>query len=55
MWLEWLDFGELLLVVALVLMALMVAIEAHGRRRERELLAATIEAEYRFYCRLGRL
>ncbi|HEY7208732.1 MAG TPA: hypothetical protein VH477_00555 [Bryobacteraceae bacterium] len=58
MGLEFVDLGALLLAVALVLTALILAFESVERRREsrreRNLLAA-IDAEYRLYCRMGRL
>lgn len=58
MWLQWLDLGDLLLAVAVLFTSLIVLCESLERRREnrreRSVLAA-IEAEYRLYCRMGRL
>lgn len=59
MWaLEFVNLGNLLLGVAVLLGTLIVVFELVERkresRRERTLLAA-IEAEYQVYCRMGRL
>jgi protein-S-isoprenylcysteine O-methyltransferase Ste14 len=58
MWLEWFDIGDLLLAVAVLFTSLIVLFELLERRREnrreRTVLEA-IEAEYRMYCRMGRL
>jgi protein-S-isoprenylcysteine O-methyltransferase Ste14 len=55
---EFLDLGDLLLLVALLFATLIVVFESAERRREskreRTLLEA-IEAEYRAYSRMGLL
>jgi hypothetical protein len=58
MWLEWFDIGDMLLAVAVLFTSLIVLFESLERRRENrreQTVLAAIEAEYRMYCRMGRL